>query len=88
MVTKSPLNLSRESRKTLKGFFKYSLGGVKKVLSSQLELAQSEGYRIQKVILTGGFGQSPSLQSSLRKFLKERKEVSGWDIDLVVPDNP
>lgn len=69
-------------------FFLPSLEGVKHVLKNQLDLAESKGYRIEKVILTGGFGQSPSLQSYLRNYLEGRKNIQGWDIELIVPQNP
>lgn len=81
-------NLLELKRKTVREFFEGSLEGVKDVLENQLELAQSEGYRVQKVILTGGFGQSPSLQSHLRTYLKGRMNINGWEIDLIVPKNP
>jgi actin-related protein len=72
----------------MKGFFENSLAGVKVVLENQLELAESQQHRVQKVILTGGFGQSPSLRSYLRKYLQERRNIKDWEIDLVVPRNP
>ncbi|KAF2181387.1 Hsp70 family protein-like protein [Zopfia rhizophila CBS 207.26] len=75
-------------RKTMREFFEESLEGVKDVLENQLELAESEGHRVQKVILTGGFGQSPSLQSHLRAYLKGRMNINGWEMDLIVPKNP
>ncbi|KAH7385873.1 hypothetical protein BKA66DRAFT_548581 [Pyrenochaeta sp. MPI-SDFR-AT-0127] len=75
-------------RKTMKKFFEYSLQGVRSVLESQLDLAESQGCQVQKVILTGGFGQSPSLQSSLRTYLERRKNIRDWEIDLIVPNNP
>lgn len=69
-------------------FFERSMVGVRDVLRSQLEMAESKGHRVEKVVLTGGFGQSPSLQTYLRDFLKEHSASSGRDIDLVVPQNP
>lgn len=61
---------------------------MKEVLENQLELAESEGYRVQKVVLTGGFGQSPSLKSYLKTYLKGRMNINGWEMDLIVPKNP
>jgi hypothetical protein len=55
------------------------------VLESQLELAESTNHSVQKVILTGGLGQSPSLQSYLRSYLASQKNLNGLEIDLVVP---
>ncbi|KAF2624064.1 hypothetical protein BU25DRAFT_348820 [Macroventuria anomochaeta] len=75
-------------RKTMKNFFEPSLAGAKEVLENQLDLAENKDRRVEKVILTGGFGQSPSLQSYLRKYLAERTNAKGRNIDLVVPQNP
>lgn len=61
---------------------------MKDVLENQLELAANQKCRVQKVILTGGFGQSPSLQSYLRRYLEERMTINHQEIDLVVPKNP
>lgn len=72
----------------MRELFEDSLEGVKGVLKNQLELAHSQGYRVRKVILTGGFGQSPSLQSRLRSYLTERMSIDNWEIDLIVPRNP
>jgi actin-related protein len=68
--------------------FEDSLLGVKGVLENQLEIAESKQYQVEKVILTGGFGQSPSLQSYLRTYLEERKDKGDWEIELIVPENP
>lgn len=76
------------SRKTIRGLFEPSLEGVKDVLENQLELAESQGFGVQKVILTGGFGQSPSLRSYLETYLSKRMNINGWKMDLVVPRNP
>jgi actin-related protein len=69
-------------------FYEASLLGTKGVLESQLELAEIGKHRVQKVILTGGFSQSPSLQNYLRTYLEGRRNIKGWDIDLIVPRNP
>lgn len=72
----------------MKKFFEDSLLGSIGVLESQLDLAGSQGCQVEKVILTGGFGQSPSLQSSIREYLKSRKNIRDWEIELIVPMNP
>lgn len=61
---------------------------TKEVLESQLDLAEYKDRIVEKVILTGGFGQSPSLQGYLREYLAERAKLKGRRIDLVVPKNP
>jgi hypothetical protein len=72
----------------MKRFFTESLVGTKEVLENQLELAENKKERVVKVILTGGFGQSPSLQSYLRTYLAERTNSEEQTIDLIVPRFP
>lgn len=69
----------------MKSFFEDSWEGVKKVLVNQLELAESRGHCVQKIVLTGGFGQSPSLKSYLKKYLQERRNIENEHIELIVP---
>ncbi|KAF1849715.1 uncharacterized protein K460DRAFT_360566 [Cucurbitaria berberidis CBS 394.84] len=73
---------------TVRRLFKDSLEGVTDVLDNQLELAESLGHRVSKVIVTGGFGQSPSLQSHLKPYLEGRMMVTNRRMDLIVPNNP
>jgi actin-related protein len=75
------------NRTYFRKFFEESLAGVKDVLQNQLELAESRNHRVQKVILTGGFGQSPSLQSYLRTYLRARA-ADDRETELVVPTSP
>jgi len=72
----------------MREFFESSLVGVKSVLENQLELASSQGKHVQKVILTGGFGQSPALQSCLRNYLEDRQNIDNREVDLIVPEKP
>lgn len=71
----------------MREFFEPPLAGVKAMLERQLELVESKQHRVQKVILTGGFGQSPSLRSYLQAYLKGRRNIKDWGIDLVVPQS-
>jgi hypothetical protein len=74
---------------TQRGFFEPSLAGVNAMLDRQLELAESKQLRrVQIVILTGGFGQSPSLRSYIQAYLNGCKNIKDWEIDLVVPQSP
>lgn len=72
----------------MKNIFQPSLIGAKEVLKNQLELAEAKGQLVEKVILTGGFGQSPSLQSYLRTYLSNQKDSEEQSIDLIVPQCP
>jgi hypothetical protein len=72
----------------MKKFFQPSLDCAKEVLENQLELAENKNRQVEKVILTGGFGQSPSLQSHLRNYLAKRADCKGAKIDLIVPRSP
>lgn len=71
----------------MNGFFRWSLVGVKEVLQNQLDLASSGNFKVEKIILTGGFGQSPSLQSYLRLYLKRQTNIRNREIELIVPEN-
>ncbi|KAI8933218.1 hypothetical protein NX059_009853 [Plenodomus lindquistii] len=71
----------------MRNFFEPSLIGAREVLEKQLDLAEEKGLRVEKVILTGGFGESPSLRSYLRNYLQDRPGIEGRSIDLVVPQN-
>ena len=75
-------------RKTMRNIFEPSLLGAKEVLENQLDLAENKDRRVERVILTGGFGQSPSLQSYLKAYLAERANLKGGNIDLIVPQSP
>ncbi|KAF1949105.1 hypothetical protein CC80DRAFT_497783 [Byssothecium circinans] len=70
--------------------FHKSLAGARSVLDDQLQLAKSYQNEVQKVILTGGFGQSRALQSYLKSYLRKEKSynLAGTRIDLIIPDNP
>jgi actin-related protein len=72
----------------MREFFEDSLTQSKDVLEGQLALAASQMKRVQKVILTGGFGQSPSLQSYLKTYLDQARNIDGREIEFIVPDNP
>jgi hypothetical protein len=72
----------------MRKFFQPSLDCAKGVLENQLDLAENKNRRVGKVILTGGFGQSPSLQSHLRTYLAKRSEPNQTNITLVVPQSP
>ncbi|KAF2993988.1 hypothetical protein E8E13_001711 [Curvularia kusanoi] len=74
--------------KTLRKFFKEPLEKTKALLQNQLEQAEEANKRVKKVILTGGFGQSPSLQSHLGSYLQKRLNRGRKDIQLVASDNP
>lgn len=40
----------------------------------------------KKVILVGGFGESPALRSRLRRVLAEEKNIRQHEIDFLTPD--
>lgn len=72
----------------MKEFYQPSLDKVEAVLASQLERARRAGHTVEKIILTGGFGQSPSLQSHLKQFLDGRTNIKGRQMEMIVPKNP
>jgi actin-related protein len=72
----------------IKKFFAEPLKGVEEVLDSQLERAKDAGHRVKKIILTGGFGQSPSLKSHLENYLNKKLYPIGGRPKLIVPSSP
>jgi actin-related protein len=72
----------------MKKIFRPSLEGARQVLENQLDLAEDQDRLVQKVILTGGFGQSPSLQNHLRAYLAKRASQKGRSPALIIPKNP
>ncbi|KAH7067280.1 hypothetical protein BKA63DRAFT_521873 [Paraphoma chrysanthemicola] len=81
-------NIVPFSLQTIKKFFAAPLKGVEEVLDSQLERAQNAGCRVEKIILTGGFGQSPSLKSHLENYLAKKLYAIGDRPKLIVPRSP
>ena len=75
------------TRDEMRGIFQECLDGVEDVLHEQLLAAvqRSDPVSVKKVILVGGFGQSKSLQSHLRHFLRTQQNYIGRPIDLVTP---
>lgn len=65
-----------------------SLKAVRRVTQNQLKLAKEAHRHVEKIVLTGGFGQSPSLKSYLEVFLQDRAKISGLETHLIVPRNP
>ncbi|ORY16547.1 Hsp70 family protein-like protein [Clohesyomyces aquaticus] len=65
-----------------------SLKGTKRMLKAQLELAKDRAYSVSKVILTGGFGQSPSLQSYLHSCVRKERNFEEGEITLLTASSP
>ncbi|KAJ4299563.1 hypothetical protein N0V90_004809 [Kalmusia sp. IMI 367209] len=74
------------TRNDTRKIFEHSLRGTKTLLIRQLELAEGKGK--MKVILTGGFGQSPALQHYLRKHLGGYNKEKQTKLDLLIPKSP
>ncbi|CAI6338266.1 unnamed protein product [Periconia digitata] len=65
-----------------------SLRGTRDILNNQLELAEGPERKVQKVILTGGFGQSPALRNYLRGKLEKYNRRKQATIELLYPKSP
>jgi hypothetical protein len=72
----------------MRKIFRPSLEGARQVLENQLDLAEDQDRHVKKVVLTGGFGQSPSLQNYLQAYLAKRESQKQRNIELIVPNNP
>jgi molecular chaperone DnaK (HSP70) len=62
--------------------FKYCLRGVSDLMLQQLKAAKAKGVSVERVILTGGFGDSPSLRNHLKKILRKERNLLDLPIDL------
>ncbi|KIW40799.1 uncharacterized protein PV06_07972 [Exophiala oligosperma] len=66
--------------------FSDSLHDVAGMMSDQLNAAREKGVNVQKVVLIGGFGQSPSLYKHLKKALRRERNFLGLGIELLRPE--
>ncbi|KFY61304.1 hypothetical protein V496_05074 [Pseudogymnoascus sp. VKM F-4515 (FW-2607)] len=62
--------------------FKDCLDGTKDLMLEQLNQAKTKGVNVQTVILTGGFGESPSLRNHLKKILRKQRNLLNQEIDF------
>ncbi|KAK5463042.1 hypothetical protein LTS15_002754 [Exophiala xenobiotica] len=82
--------------KEMKNVYKGCLRGVARLLREQLQQAAAArdektdavGLSVQKVILTGGFAESPSLQKHIENVLSKEHNLLGERIQLVCLRNP
>lgn len=72
-------------RKELINIFKEPLQGVSELMRRQLRAAEEKELSVSRVILIGGFGQSPSLKSHLEKVLRKERNYRGLPIELKKP---
>ncbi|KAH8685484.1 hypothetical protein BGZ60DRAFT_365995 [Tricladium varicosporioides] len=76
------------SRREMRDVFEMSLKGAADLLTEQLELAKAKEHPVQKVILIGGFGQSPSLRAHLRAVLASERNSLDQEIKFLTPHVP
>ena len=76
----------RWTEQEIKDMFEPSLAGTQELLERQLGLAFEKGLTVSKVIVVGGFGESPSLRSRLTKLVGSKRNVNGNIIDIIWPD--
>ncbi|KIM98784.1 hypothetical protein OIDMADRAFT_181289 [Oidiodendron maius Zn] len=67
------------------GVFKDCLRGVSALMLKQLNAAKANGVSVERVILTGGFGDSPSLRNHLKKALRKERNFLDMPIELETP---
>ncbi|KAK5062683.1 hypothetical protein LTR84_004756 [Exophiala bonariae] len=73
-------------RKELKDIFRDSLMGITDIMRGQLRAADDKELTVSRVLLIGGFGQSPSLKSHLEKVLYKERNYQDLPIQLERPD--
>lgn len=62
--------------------FKDCLRSIAELMLKQLNAAKAKKVNVQRVILTGGFGDSPSLRNHLRKILHKERNLLNQQIDF------
>ncbi|ETN47239.1 uncharacterized protein HMPREF1541_01431 [Cyphellophora europaea CBS 101466] len=69
----------------IRDVFEPSLKGTTDLLEKQLRLAEERGLIVNKVIVVGGFGESPSLRVRIRQVLANHSNGSGEEIEAIWP---
>lgn len=78
-IRKNKLDLSW---KEMYEVFRDCLRGISDLMLRQLSKAKMNGVDVQAVILTGGFGESPSVRNHLRKILRKERNLLNQAIAL------
>ncbi|KEF55827.1 uncharacterized protein A1O9_08578 [Exophiala aquamarina CBS 119918] len=73
------------SREEILALFEPSLKGVADLLENQLELASVKGLTVSKLIVVGGFGESPSLRGRIEEVIGGKRNLIGTTIDTIWP---
>ncbi|PVH69481.1 hypothetical protein DL98DRAFT_522149 [Cadophora sp. DSE1049] len=76
-------NRLRITKREMAWVFQGSLDGTANLLIEQLEMVKAKGFPVQKVILIGGFGQSPALRTHLRNVLATERNLLDQEIHLL-----
>ncbi|TAQ88600.1 hypothetical protein B7494_g3060 [Chlorociboria aeruginascens] len=76
-------NLLLVDKSDFEEIFHPLLQRIERLLEEQIILAQEKDLAVKKVFLIGGFGESPSLQNHLRKFLAGISSRSRNEIQLI-----
>ena len=63
--------------------FNESLETIKSLLTDQIELAYDKGIQVDKVVLVGGFGDSPALKHLLKACLTRLSTKHDTNIQLI-----
>jgi len=66
--------------------FSDSLRDIANMMQEQLKAAKNGEVNVQTVVLIGGFGQSPSLYTHLKKVLRKEKNYLKRSIQLIRPE--
>ena len=76
----------RWTEQEIKEMFEPSLTGTTDLLERQLDQAFKERLTVSKLIVVGGFGESPSLRNRLTKLVESKRNLAGNEIDIIWPD--
>jgi hypothetical protein len=73
------------TREEIRALFEPSLKGVTDLLEKQLQLADAKGLTVSKLIVVGGFGESPSLRGRIEEVIATKRNIIGGPIVPIWP---
>lgn len=72
-------------KEEIRALFEPSLKGVTDLVERQLQLANAKGLTVSKLIVVGGFGESPSLRGRIEEVIASKRNIIGATIATIWP---
>lgn len=73
------------TKEEIDALFEPSLQDVIKLLEDQLELAGKGNFTVSKLIVVGGFGESPSLRARIQQVISTKLNIIGAPVEVIWP---